>query len=357
MEPGMERVPEDDVPAPDASGADASLSSRLSAWSRMPEVRIGAVVALAIAAGLVVWLVASGNDHSKTKRAPAAGASVQALQSLAASVRHPVYWAGPKLGFKYELTRTADGRIYIRYLPSGVPIGDSRADYLSIGTYPVKNAVGAVRAIAKRVKAATLTLTGGGIAVQDVNHPTSVYFAYPGSDYQVEVFDPSPARARQLVVSGQISALGSGTGPTQGTAAPPKAVTVQQLRALQSSVGHPVYWTGPQSGMTYELTETSDGRIYIRYLPTGTKVGDRRPRTTVGTYPLQNAVAAVKTIAKRTGERTFSIAGGGLAVVDGTHPTSVYAAFPGSNHEIEVFDPSPARARQLVSSGRLVPVR
>ena len=34
--------------------------------------------------------------------------------------------------------------------------------------------------------------------------PRSVYLAYPGSNYEVEVFDPSLARARQLVTSGQI---------------------------------------------------------------------------------------------------------------------------------------------------------
>lgn len=319
-------------------------------------MRVGAVVVLAIVAGLVVWLLASGGD-STTKRAPAASASITALRALAASARHPVYWAGPKQGFKYELTRTADGRIYVRYLPAGVAIGDSRPNYLSIGTYPVKDALAAVTAIAKREKTATFKLSGGGIAVQDASHPTSVYFAYPGSDYQVEVYDPSPARARQLVVSGQISALGSSTGPTQGTTARPKAATVQQLQALASSLGHPVYWIGPQSGMTYELTETSDGRIYIRYLPAGAKVGDRRPRTTVGTYPLQNAVAAVKAIAKGTGGRSFSIAGGGIAVVDRNNPLSVYVAFPGSNYEIEVFDPATAGARELVSSGRLVSVR
>jgi len=109
--------------------------------------------------------------------------------------------------------------------------------------------------------------------------------------------------------------------------------------------------------MTYELTETSDGRIYVRYLPRGIGVGDPKPHTTVGTYPFRNPVAAVKAIAKETGGRTFSIAGGGLAAVDGNHPTSVYVAFPRSDYQIEVFDRSAARARQLVSSGLVVPVR
>jgi hypothetical protein len=193
--------------------------------------------------------------------------------------------------------------------------------------------------------------------VQDTQHPTSVYVAYPGSDYQVEVFDPSPARAEGLVLAGGVSPIASVIGPTQSANAAPASVTTAGLRELAASVGHPVYWAGPEPGTTYERTHTSDGRIYIRYLPSGVKAGDPHPHTTVGTYPFRDAVRAVKAIAKETGARTFTVAGGALAVVYATHPTSVYLAFPGSNLQIEVFDRSPARARQLVTSGRIAPIR
>lgn len=353
---------EDVNPPPEESAwpPDANAMERPAARGPLgsPEVRIGAVVALAVVGGLVVWLLVRGTDTStRTFRASAQPVSAQELAGLPATVGHPVYWAGPKRGFTYELTRTNDGRIYIRYLPAGVSIGSNQPKYLTIGTYPLKNARAALRGIAKRLHVTAMKLNGGGTAVQDTNHPTSVYLAYPGSDYQVEVYDPSPARALQLVVSGQITPLESTTGPTQPASGRPKAATLQQLRALGSSVGHPVYWVGPQAGMTYELTETSEGRIYVRYLPSGTKVGDPKPYTTVGTYPFRNPVAAVEAIAKETGGRTFSIAGGGLAAVDATHPTSVYVGFPGSNYQIEVFDPSASRARRLVSSGLVVAVR
>jgi hypothetical protein len=318
-------------------------------------VRIAGIIAFAIAFGAVAWLV-SGGDNSGTK-ASVAAVSAQDLAGLPATVNHPVYWAGPKSGFTYELTQTTNGRIFIRYLPAGVSVGTSQPKYLTIGTYPVKDALGAVRAIAKRVKALPVTLSGGGVAVQDTQHPTSVYLAYPGSDYQVEVFDPSPARAERLVLSGRVTPIATSSGPTQSATAPPALATLGELRVLAASVGHPVYWAGPESGTTYERTHTSDGRIYIRYLPSGTKVGDPHPHPTVGTYPFRDAAGAVKAIAKQAGTRTFTVAGGALAVVYATHPTSVYLAFPGSNFQIEVFDPSPARARQLVTSGRIVPVR
>jgi hypothetical protein len=331
--------------------------SRFGSIGTLPTVRIGAVVGLAFIAGVVAWLVLRGDETSiHEKRAPAHAVSTRELAVLPSEVHHPVYWAGPRSAITYELTQTTDGRIFIRYLPAGVAVGTNDPKYLTIGTYPVKNAQAAVRAIAKRVGVTPVALTGGGVAVQDAKHPTSVYLAYPRSAYQVEVFDPSPTRARSLVVSGQITPILSNPAAVQHSR-PAAAVKIADLRALAATIGNPVYWAGRQAGATYERTQTSDGRIYVRYLPPGVRAGDPDPHTTVGTYPFQDATGAVTAIAKRTGARIFKVAGGAVAVVDPGHPTSVYLAFPGSNFEIEVFDPSPARARQLVTSGRITSIR
>jgi hypothetical protein len=331
------------------------MQSRLASLG--PEARIGAVVALALVAGLVVWLLARGGNKSATpnSRSSVRAVSARDLAALPAAVGHPVYWAGPQAGYTYELTRTNDGRIYVRYLPAGVPLGSNQPKYLTVGTYRVRNAFAAVRGIARGFHVTPMRLSGGGIAVQDTKHPTSVYFAYPRSDYQIEVYDPSPPRALQLVLSGKIIQVGSTTAPTRA-ASRPTLVTAQQLSSLESSVGHPVYWVGPSPRTAYELTRPSDGRIYIRYLPSGSNAGDPKPHTTVGTYPFRNPITAVRAIAKETGGRTFAVPRGGTAAVDGRHPTSVYVAFPRSNYEIEVFDPSAARARRLVSSGLVAPV-
>jgi hypothetical protein len=322
-----------------------------------PEVRLGAVLALAVASGLVVWLALRSNgSQTHAGRAPAHAVSAHELAALPSSVHHAVYWAGPKPGFTYEVTRTHAGLIFIRYLPIGVAVG-TKAQYLTIGTYPTKNALAAVRAIATRLRVTPLPLSGGGLAVQDTEHPRSVYFAFPGSDYQVEVFDPSAARARSLALSGQVTPIGSAPGATTSITAPIALASVADLRRLVASVGHAVYWAGRRPGMSYEWTRTNDGRIYIRYLPQGVKAGDPRPYLTVGTYPVPNAAAAVKALSKRTGARAFQVAGGGAAVVDSAHPTSVYLAFSGAAYEIEVFDASAARARRTVASDRIVPVR
>src|SRR5205814_7461001 len=101
-----------------------------------------AVVGVAVAVGLVVWLIVHFTGGKSTKpaaRAPATAVSLSGLRTLAGAVASPIYWIGPQAGHTYELTKTADNRIYIRYLPKGVPVGTSQA-YLTVGTYPVANA-------------------------------------------------------------------------------------------------------------------------------------------------------------------------------------------------------------------------
>ena len=198
------------------------VSSSRSKRSR--SLPIGAVVAVALAAAFVVWLVVRDNDSSSSTSAvttpPAVttprgattksatpileAASIQTLKTVPALVGHPVYWAGPKSGITYELTRTSDDRIFVRYLPNGVKIGDRRADALIVATYPVPNAYRAVGLAAKEQGAQTFSVPGGGKAVLNKSAPKNVYFAFPRSNYQIEVYSPLAGRAKNLVVSGKI---------------------------------------------------------------------------------------------------------------------------------------------------------
>jgi hypothetical protein len=189
--------------------------------SRQAPIRIGAVGAVAVATAFVVWLLVRGNDNSsstaktgtvqstaptRTTRPPretVKAVSVQSLRALADASGHPIYWAGPEPDVKYELTRVTDGRIYIRYLPKSVPIGDKHL-YPIVATYPVANAYRAIRTAAKESGAVTFHTKRGGLAVYNQSAPTNVYLAYPGSKYQVEVFDPNPSRARRLVKTGAV---------------------------------------------------------------------------------------------------------------------------------------------------------
>lgn len=186
-------------------------------WARLPSVRIGAVVAIALGAAFVVWLLVRGNDDSSTASptttaaTPSIGpvaASLARLHALSAKTGHPTYWVGPRRGQRYELTRTAGDRVFVRYLPAGVAVGNRRADYTIVGTYPTPRALKVLRNLAKQPGEKSAPVPGGGIAVYGISKPTNVYVAYPGSNVQIEVFDPSSTRALLLATSGRVVPVG-----------------------------------------------------------------------------------------------------------------------------------------------------
>jgi hypothetical protein len=130
-----------------------------------------------------------------------------------------------------------------------------------------------------------------------------------------------------------------------------------ELAREAASVGHVVYWVGPVSNRRYELTQTEDGRAYVRYLTVGVEPGDVRPQfLTVGTYPVDNAYGITQAAAARAGARRVRAPAGAVAFTTTSRPQSVYLAYEGSDLQIELFHPTPQQARRLVESGRIRPV-
>jgi len=182
----------------------------------VPTRRLTSTLPLSLVALLIMavilfgaLLLLRGHNAGKTTLppvgAPAAVSETQ-LKALAAQTNHAIYWAGPKRG-TYELTRTTDGRIYIRYLPSADKVGDRTPSYLTVGTYPTKNAFQAIQRAAGRQGGVSATIDHGGLLVFNNSSPKSVYFSYPKSSSQVEVYDPSPLQARALVLGGSIKPI------------------------------------------------------------------------------------------------------------------------------------------------------
>jgi len=190
------------------------MNERLtSPWARRSNVRVGAIVAVAIAVAFVVWLLVRGGDSntaSTTTNGQAVGpvaTSEDELRSLSDELGHPLYWAGPIPDRTYELTRTSDNRVFIRYLPKGVPVGIRQAAYTIVGTYPVENAYKVLQGLAKKPDESSFSAPSGGFAVYSTTQANNVYLAYPGSNLQIEVYDPSPQKARDLITSGQVAAV------------------------------------------------------------------------------------------------------------------------------------------------------
>ena len=172
-------------------------------------VRAGAVIAVALAVAGAAWLILREEGGNSGPDGPvSSAASLAQLRTLPDQTGHPVYWAGARKGHIYELTRPTDGNVYLRYLPPGISVGDRKPDYTTIGTYPRPRALRSLRRLTSRPDADTFRLADGGIAFYLRERPSSVYLAFPGEDVQVEVYDPSPRKARSLARSGRVRPIG-----------------------------------------------------------------------------------------------------------------------------------------------------
>jgi hypothetical protein len=344
---------------PEPSAGSPLSTTKGRAWTshallQKPHIRVGALIALAFVAGLIVWLVVRGGDSSTVpaQTGAAEGASAARLKSVADALGHPIFWLGPKSGYTYELTQTRSGKVYVRYLPPGVNVGVDKP-YLTVATYPFPDAFATIRKQARARGAVSAKLAQGGVAVLDAAYPKSVHAAYPGLDYQVEVFDPTPAAAIQTVAAGHLAALGPGA---RASATSASAASLADLRSLARKLGHPIYWAGERPGYTYELSQNSAGAVFIRYLPPGVPLGTKAEYTTVATYPFPQALAAIRRVARGNKAHQIKLGQGGLAVIDRQYPRSIHLAYPRSDLQIEVFSSSPAQVRRLVASQKIVPI-
>jgi hypothetical protein len=169
------------------------------------QIGFEALLALALAGGVILWIFVGRNGSSAT--APQVvpvkpvALSASGLRALSATVGQPIYWAGPRPHYLYELKRTGNGYVYIRYLPPGVEAGAPGNNYLVIATYPYR---GAFAALEKLAGAQGIQVPGGGLALVDQKTHKSVHLAFPRVSYQVEVFASSPEKALALATSGQV---------------------------------------------------------------------------------------------------------------------------------------------------------
>ena len=188
------------------------------AWHRLSDgTRTGAVIAVALVIGFLVWLLLirdGGDDDAATTGGATTGpvrVSRAELASFSNEIGQPIYWIGRQQGTKFELTHLADGRVYVRYLPNDVQIGDPEPDFLTVGTYPVADARAALTNISQQEGAISDTEDGGDtLIVTNESVPESVYLAHRNQDenFQVEVYDPDPDRAFEIATSGAVEPIG-----------------------------------------------------------------------------------------------------------------------------------------------------
>ena len=140
------------------------------------------------------------------------------------------------------------------------------------------------------------------------------------------------------------------------TVSQPTLQTIAALRAAAAISPNPIYWAGARTGTRLEVSQTSSGTVFVRYLPNGTAAGDLDPYLTVATYARPNAYTEVQAAAKNEGSASVELDDGGLAVYDKASPTNLHLAYPGEAFQIEVFSPEDGEALRLVENGKIKPV-
>ena len=175
--------------------------------------RRGTVVALLLAALLSAAGAFAAVELTRPEASPLPAAGMPALltggvlSAVTGAVGHEVYGIAAPAGTRPEVTRGSAGEVWVRYLGAGAQLGDPRADYLTVGTYPRKDALAAAKAAAEGKQQRSAALPDGGVMLWSVERPQSVYAASPGSDLLVEVYSPDPERARALVSDGAVAPL------------------------------------------------------------------------------------------------------------------------------------------------------
>ena len=178
--------------------------------------RLGILIALVLLVGAVLWIAVGRTSSSPSSTSNLTGSIVatpirpvalseSGLATLARTVGQPIYWAGPRPGYLYELHRTSNGNVYIRYLPQGVNAGAPGAKYLTVATYPFR---GALPALNNVTTGRHLSIPRGGVVLVSPTYDKSVHLAYPNVNYQVEVFSPTSGTALSLAQSGQVQPAG-----------------------------------------------------------------------------------------------------------------------------------------------------
>jgi hypothetical protein len=136
-----------------------------------------------------------------------------------------------------------------------------------------------------------------------------------------------------------------------------RIVSRAELAEAAVTLGQPVYWAGAVPGTELELEELVEGGARVRYLPAGDATGEGTDTAlTIGSYPLSDPEAALRSFADQAGSIVRHTSGGQEVVSSRERRTSVYFVGPDKAVQVEVYYPSPRRAMRLALSGRVQPV-
>ena len=195
--------------------AEKKSSPKKSSSVDAPEVKKGGagktallIIFVAVVSSALTYTLTNSSSSASTPAASTstfteviAGKVALTEPELIAAVKQlgiDVYWAGPVKDAKYTLAVPADGQAYVRYLPNGQGIDDTKPNYVVIATYTTTDAFTATQAAGNTSNGVTFVNTEGAAVYYNKDTPTNVYVAYPNLNYQIEVFDPIAATALEI---------------------------------------------------------------------------------------------------------------------------------------------------------------
>ena len=131
--------------------------------------------------------------------------SAQELKDVVAAKHLNVYWVGPQDGAKYSLIVSSPTIAYLRYLPGGVGLTDTKTLLRIIGTYSMKNAFTVVANTGNILGNIGFTNADGNSVFYSTGRTTNVYVGIKGKDTQVEIFDPGAEQSVGMAtIKGQL---------------------------------------------------------------------------------------------------------------------------------------------------------
>lgn len=204
----IENVEIDDLIAYDKSKEKSKASLQFEKFTKSiktiePKIWVAVLISAMVTALLVFGATSlfSNNSSSPSSESSAGQMALTEaeLKSVVANLNSVVYWVGPLENAKYTLDVTDAGAAFVRYLPNGEGANDTAKNYLIVATYRVNAAYDAVKTAGNEQDGIGLLTSDGAAVYYNKNAATNVYLAYPGQDLQIEVFDPTPGKALQLV--------------------------------------------------------------------------------------------------------------------------------------------------------------
>jgi len=189
--------------------AEARVHERGARTPGADTLRIAAAGAIAVVLVVVlaVDLLGGGSASDSGRGADRVVLSEYELLGRAETFDLPVYWFGPRPGAAaYELEADSKGDTYVRYLGEGDR--DPRADSLTVGTYPVPEALASLERAASGVAGGEAISRQEGFSILGSSDSQSAYVVFEEQpELQVEVYSPRPGEAKRLAASGALTTL------------------------------------------------------------------------------------------------------------------------------------------------------